>query len=54
MYIIALDTGDHQIYVFVKEPLLLNSTSKQLDYMLHWKIENFDLCFKQERTERKK
>ena len=26
----ALDTGDHEFYLFVEEPLLINSTSKQL------------------------
>ena len=30
MYIIALDTGDHELYLFVEEPLLIKSTSKQL------------------------
>ena len=30
MYITALDTGDHELYLFVEEPLLIKSTSKQL------------------------
>ena len=30
MYIIALDTGDHELYLFVEEPLLIKSTSNQL------------------------
>ena len=30
MYIIVLDTGDHELYLFAEEPLLLKSTSKQL------------------------
>ena len=30
MYIVVLDTGDHKLYLFVEEPLLLKSTSKQL------------------------
>ena len=30
MYIIALDTGDHELYLFVEEPLLLKSNSNQL------------------------
>ena len=30
MYIIALDSGDHELYLFVEEPLLMKSTSKQL------------------------
>ena len=39
MYIIVRDT--QEFYLFVEVPLLLISTSKQLDYMLHWEIENF-------------
>ena len=30
MYIIALDTGDHELYLFIEELLLIKSTSKQL------------------------
>ena len=30
MYIIALDTGDYELYLFVEEPLLLKSNSNQL------------------------
>ena len=33
MYIIVLDTGDHELYLFIKEPLLLKSTSHQLGWM---------------------
>ena len=53
MYIIVRDTSDHELYLFVKEPLLLNSTSKQIRYMLHWEIENFGLCFKKEVNQKK-
>ena len=30
MYIIALDTGDHEFYLFVEEPSPIKSISKQL------------------------
>ena len=30
MYMIALDTGDQELYLFVEGPLLIKSTSKQL------------------------
>ena len=33
MYIIGLDTGDHELYLFIEEPLLLKSTSHQLGWM---------------------
>ena len=54
MYIIVLDTGtgDHELDLFLEEILLLISTSKQLDYMLHWEIENFK-CFKKEVNQKK-
>ena len=29
MYIIVLDTGDHELYLFVEEPLLLNSRKRK-------------------------
>ena len=35
-------------YLFAEEPLLLNSTSKLLDCMLYWEIENCGLYFKKE------
>ena len=33
MHIIVLDTGDHELYLFIEEPLLLKSTSHQLGWM---------------------
>ena len=30
IHIIALDTGDHELFLFVEEPLLIKSNSKQL------------------------
>ena len=38
MYIIVLDTVDHKLYLNVEERSLLNSTSKQLDYLLNWEM----------------
>ena len=29
MYIIVLDTGDHELYLFIEEPLLLNSRKRK-------------------------
>ena len=53
MYIIVRDNSDHELYLFVKEPLPLNFTPKQLDYMLHWEIKNFGLFFKKKWVRRK-
>ena len=53
MYIIVRDNSDHELYLFVKEPLPLNFTPKQLDYMLHWEIKNFGLFFKKEVSQKK-
>ena len=30
MYVIVLDTGDQELYLFAEEPLLIKSTSNQL------------------------
>ena len=45
MYIIALDTGDQELYLFVEELLLIKSTSKQVGKILQRRIENFGSCF---------
>ena len=37
----STDADDHELYLLVEELLLLISSSKQLDYMLRWEIENF-------------
>ena len=29
IHIIALDTGDHELYLFAEDPLLIKSNSKQ-------------------------
>ena len=53
MYIKVRDNSDHELDLFVKEPLPLNFTPKQLDYMLHWEIKNFGLFFKKKWVRRK-
>lgn len=53
MYIVAMEIDDHELYLFVKEPLLLNFTPELLDYMLHWEIKNFGLFFKKKWVKRK-
>ena len=53
MYIKVPDAGDHELYLFVEEPFLLNSNSKQQDYMLHWEIGNFGSRFKKEMNQKK-
>ena len=45
MYIIVLDTGDHELHLFVEEPLLIKSASKELGQNMYWEIENFGSCF---------
>ena len=45
MYIIAVDTGDHELYLFVEEQLLIKSTSKQLGQNMYREIEKFGSCF---------
>ena len=51
MITIVLDTGDYELYLFVWRPFLLSSTSKQMDYLFHWEIQNFGSCFKKEVNE---
>ena len=52
MYIVAMEIDDHELYLFVKEPLQLSCTLQQMD-MLHQEIENFGLCFKKEVNQKK-
>ena len=52
MYIVAMEIDDHELYLFVKEPLQLSCTLQQMD-ILHREIENFGLCFKKEVNQKK-
>ena len=45
MYIIVLDTGDHELHLFVEEPLLIKSAFKELGQNMYREIENFGSCF---------
>ena len=54
MHIIVLDTDDHELLpICWRTVMLLNSTSKQLDYMLYWEIENCGFYFKKEVNQKK-
>ena len=44
----VLDTSDYELYLFVWKPFFLSSTFKKLDYLFHWEIQDFGLCFKKE------
>ena len=35
-------------YLLAEEPLPLNTTVTQLNFMLHWETENYGLYFKKE------